>query len=330
MSMLFGKTKTIRKTKNTRTREGKAATHYGGKTIKYWELYGTLAALGAGLSKNIVAETVPDGHCAELYAIGFKPDSGTGTKETLDLEIGYDVSKLTGIKFPVLNYSGLCALPWGDDLNPPLQLDYPMRRGNLTVKYNEGQEIDLSLTAYTAGISNAVYARAKILLYEPADVARIFGVNISNFATLPGGVSQSLPYRVFADYGLNPVSLGKAKWVELYSKKVQDYEEIRLNHLGWKPFGALTGLNFDALRLYCYRNKKEFPEYEPYWKINPDYNMLPIGGDKTTVPIQKIPSVIASYVWTNTTLYAYFKDVGTAVAADDGVLQLLGTYRRIR
>lgn len=330
MSLQFKKPKTIRKGKDSRKREGKVRLP-SGQTIKYWELYGTLATLGIGLSKNIIDETVPDGHCAELYALGAETSGlDTASEKALDLEIGYDGGKKTGIRFGISNYafSGHPgALPWGDNLNPPLQLDYPMRRGNLTVKFNEGQDMELILTAGAAAIDAAVYAKAKVLLYEPADVARVFGVNVSNFATLPGGVSQALPQRVFADYAISPVSAGDEKWTELYSKAVKDYEQIKLSHVGFYP---VIATHFAELRLYDYRTKNEFPEYEPYWKINRAYNMLPIGGDITTVPIQKLPSIIADYVWSNTTLYVYFKDDGTAVAAGDGGLQLLGTYKRVR
>ena len=330
MSIIFGKSKTTKRSKGSKRREGKAKL--SGRTIKYWELYGTVASLGIGLSSNIIDEAVPDGHCAELYALGAKMASAIGTaqRKTKDLEIGYDDGKLTGIKFGISNYA-LSAktgvLPWGDNLNPPLLLDYPMRRGNLTVKFNEGQDIEIVLTADTVAIDQAVYARARVLLLEPADVMAIYGVGVSKFATLAGGVSQALPQRVFADYAMNPVSAGKQKWVTLFSKKIQDYEEIKLSHVGFYP---VLNTHFDSLRLYDYRTKKEFPEYEPYWKINRDYNMLPMGGDLTTVPIQKLPSIIADYVWTNTTLYVYFRDDATAVAVGDGELQLLGTYRRVK
>ena len=331
MSLIFRKKRTVKKDGQRRD-EGKAAFGYGSKTVKYWELYGTLASLAAGLSQNIIDVTVPNGHCAEVFAIGAKVASamGTAARKTLDLEIAYDSMKKTGIRFGISNYAFSAyagALPWGDNLKEPLLLDYPMRKGNLTVKYNEGQDMELILTADQVAIDQAVYAKMKVLLYEPADVAAIFGSGISNFATLLGGVSQALPTRVFADYAYNPVSAGDAKWVELYSKKVQDYEQVQISHMGFYP---VLMTNFDALRLYDYRTKKEFPEYEPYWKINRAYNMLPIGGDIVAVPTQKLPSMIADYIWTNTTLYIYFRDTGTAVAALDGGLQLLGTYKRVR
>ena len=325
MDPLFMRKRTVTKDGQRRD-EGKA--RFGRRTVKYWELYGTVTdTLGAGLSTNIIDVKVPDGHCAELYAIGFKPYSGTGTKETLDLEIGYDGGKRTGIRFAVSNYLHSC-LPWGDNLNPPLMFDFPMRKGNLTIKYNEGQDMELILTADEGILTgHPVHARARVLLYEPVDVAAIFGVGISNFATLAGGVSQALPHRVFADYAISPVSAGDSKWVELYSKKVQDYEQIKLSHIGVRPEIAT---HFEALRLYDYRTKNEFPEYDPYFKIGVDVNTLPMGADVTAVPIQKLVSLIADYIWSNTTLYIYFRDDGTAVAAYDGVMQLLGTYRRVR
>ena len=330
MSLIFRK-KRVTKKGGIRKEEGKATTRYGGNTVKYWELFGTVSSLGIGLSTNIIDETVPNGHCAELYAMGAELSAlGTGARKSLDLEIAHDGGKRSGIRFAASNYafSGYPGvLPWGDNLNPPLLLDYPMRKGNLTVKFNEGQDIELILTADTAAIDGAVYAKLKVLLYEPADVAALYGAGISNFATLPGGVSQALPHRVFADYAVNPISAGDEKWTELYSKKVQDYEEIMLSHIGFYP---VLNTHFESLRLYDYRTKKEFPEYEPYWKINRDYNMLPIGGDLTAVPTQKLPSMIADYVWNNTTLYVYFRDDGTAVAVGDGGIQLLGTYRRMR
>ena len=321
------KKKTVKKTPTGRVITGKAALGYGHRSVKYVELFGTLAsgALGAGLSDHIIEYEVPDGHCAELYALGVQPDYVEGPPEASNLkeiEIFYD-NKGTGIKF-LCNHLGKNALPYGDpsSVQPLRLLDYPMRRGNLTVKYNEGMLIQIQATAKGA-LQSDMYARAKILLYEPADVAAIYGATISNFATLPGGVSQSLPKMIFADYVEDFTTTKRAAWEDAYSKAVKDYEQIQLTHVGVVPHA-----NADALKLYDHRLKWEAPEYEPYWKITEGINALPFGDDAEYQPTAKLPSVVANHVYTNTTMKVQVRDDGAAAATIS--LQLLGIYRRLR
>jgi len=318
--------KTVKKVGSNRIITGKAALGYGHRSVKYVELWGQLASgsLGAGLSDNIIEYEVPDGHCAELYALGVQPDiSADATASNLkEIEIGFD-NKGTGIKF-LCNHMGKNALPYGDadSLQPIRLLDYPMRRGNLTVKYNEGMLIQIKATA-KGTLQSEANARAKILLYEPADVAAIYGATISNFATLPGGVSQSLPKMIFADYVEDFTTTKRAAWEDAYSKAVKDYEQIQLTHIGVVPH-----VNADALKLYDHRLKWEAPEYEPYFKITEGFNALPFGDDAEYQPTAKLPSVVANHVYTNTAMKVQVKDDGSAAATIS--IQLLGVYRRVR
>jgi len=299
-----------------------------GGTVKLVELYGSLAALSAGLSNKIINYTIPDGHCAELIAVGIMPDwnVGAGASRLLDTEIGYD-DKLTGIKF-LTNHAGRNALPFGDRLskNPLRLLDYPSRKGNLTPKYNEGMKIQVVVTAGAVSVADTVRARAKVLLYEEADVRGIFGTGISDFATIAGGVSQALPEVLFAEYArTDPASAGKGQWEALYEKKVQDFEEIMLAYMGIDPHA-----NADEARLYDLRLKKEFPEYEPYWKVNDAYNMLPFGDDDDYQPTTKLPTIVADHVYTNTTMRLYVKDLTAVIPQYGMAVQLLGSYKRTR
>ena len=281
------------------------------RSIKYVELFGTLSSLGAGLSSNIIDYKVPDGHCAELFALGIQPDyDPTGpTSNLLDTEIAHD-AKGTGIRF-LTNHIGKNALPYGDraSLQPMRLLDYPMRRGNLTSKFNEGMKLQLKVTAGASDIAKTVNARAKVLLYEEADAMAVYGVSISALATIPGGVSQALPRTLFADYALNYVTTARSKWEDAYSLTVKDYEQVILSHIGVCPH-----MNADALKLYDHRQKWEAPEYEPYWKIGDIINALTFGDDEDNQPTQKLPSMVADHVYTNTDLKVKVRDDGVAAA----------------
>jgi len=296
------------------------------RSVKYVELFGSIASggLGAGISGNIIDWQVPDGHCAELYALGVQPDlSADGTTSNLKcVEIGYD-GKTTGIRF-LCNHLGKNALPYGDpdSLQPIRLLDYPMRPGNLTIKYNEGQKIQIIATGKGA-LQEAIYARAKVLLYEEPDVSSIFGASISNFATLPGGVSQEYPNMIFADYVEDFSTTSRRVWQDAYSRKVQNYEQIVLSHIGVVPHA-----HADALKLFDSRLKWEAPEYEPYWIITATRNALPFGDDAEYQPTQRIPTPAADHVYTNTDLKVQVRDDGAGAATIS--VQLLGTYRRLR
>jgi len=293
-------------------------------TVKYVELYGTVAGgLGAGLSSNIIDYQVPDGHCAELFAVGVQPDFLAGASNLLDTEIAND-AKRSGVKF-LTNHLGKNALPYGDRLSkqPIRMLDFPMRPGNLTPKFNEGMKLQVVITAGAAPTVGTVRARAKILLYEPVDVATIFGCLISNFATLPGGVSQALPQILFTDYANAVTTTTLAKWFDAYTKAVKDYEQVVLSHIGVLPDGRS-----DALKLYDHRQKWEAPEYEPYFKILDVVNALPFGDDDDYQPTQKLPSPVSEHVYTNTDMKVQIRDDG-AVASTASIM-LYGTYRRLR
>jgi len=327
MSLIFRR-KNVKKTPTGRVVTGKAAPAYGHRSVKYVEIYGSVDSITAGLTTDLIEYEVPDGHCAELYALGVMPDYDPAT-ETSNLEY---VSIATedvdmGLKF-LCNHNGMNSLPYGDRASkqPMRLLDYPMRRGNLTPKFNEGVEIEIKATAGDSDVSNTVRARAKILLYEPPDVMAYYGVGINNFATLPGGVDQSLPKRIFADYAiLESATDGKSRWNDLYSKTIHDYEQVQLTHIGVKPHA-----NADSGKLYDHRLKWEAPEYEPYWKINEQYNALPFGDDDDYQPTQKLPSVIANHVFNNTTMKFQIRDNGTAIPAGGIAVQLFGVYRRVR
>lgn len=325
MSILFKHKRTSRKGKSKR-REGTA--RIGGRSVKYVEIYDSIAEIAANLTKDLIEYVVPDGHCAELYALGVMPDYDAGLDESnlLDITIAHN-DKDFGLKF-LCNHMGMNSLPYGDRLSkqPMRLLDYPMRRGNLTLKFNEGVEIEIKATATATAVDDAIRARARILLYEEADVMALYGKTISDFATLAGGHDQSLPHRLFADYArLAAESGADSKWTDLYSLSVKDYEQILLSHIGILPHA-----NADSLKLYDHRLKWEAPEYEPYWKINAVYNALPFGDDDDEQPTAKLPSMVASHLYTNTTLKLQLRDTGVAIPQYGVAVQLLGTYRKVR
>jgi hypothetical protein len=322
MSIIFRR-KNIQRTGEGRIIEGRAAPGYGKRSVKYVELFGSLesGSLGAGLSANIISYKVPDGHCAELYAIGVQPDISDTTSNLKQISIARD-GKDIGLKF-LCNHIGKNFLPYGDagSIQPIRLLDYPMRRGNLTIKFNEGQTIQIVATA-KGTLQSEVNARAKILLYEPVDAAIYYGATISNFASLPGGVEQSMPVMIFADYVEDYSTAGRGQWEDAYVRDVKDYEQIVLTHVGVVPHA-----NADSLKLYDHRLKWEAPEYEPYFKIKSGINALPFGDDADYQPTQRLPSVIADHVYTNTEMKIQVRD---SLASATVSIQLLGTYRKVK
>jgi len=296
-------------------------------SVKFVEQVGSLASLAANLSNKIINYTIPDGYAAELLSVGIMPDwnAGLAVSRLLDTEIGYD-DKLTGIKF-LTNHAGMNALPYGDRLSkqPMLPLGTPMKSGSLTPKFNEGMKMQVVVTAGDVAIEDTVRARMHFLLYEPSDCLSVFGVGISKLATIVGGVEQSSPERLFADYELlESATAGKGQWENAYSKSIQDYEQIQLSHVGVLPHE--NGLN---LKLYDLRNKKEFPEYDPYFTIAEDYNSLPFGDDDDYMPIQRLPDIIAGYIYSNTDFSVKVRDDNAVIPIGGMATQLLGHYRRI-
>ena len=330
MSIIFKKP--TRRVTVERTAGGKqiiSGPFYAGhRSIKFVELYGTLNSLSANLSDEIIDWEIPDGHAAELVGVGIIPDydPSDGSSNLLETEIGYD-DKLTGIKF-LTNHNGMNALPYGDRASkrPMFRFDEPMRRGSLTVKYSEGQTIQIVITAGSTAISRTVYARALVYLYEKGDCERVFGVPISRLNTVTGGVSQELPVMYFADYALlESATGGNAKWTDLYSKTLKDFEHLNLTKLGVKPHD-----NADALKVYDSRLKKEWPEYEPYWTITRVANMLPFGDDDDYQGPRDLPAVLKNHTFTHTTLKIQIRDTGTAIPANGVAVQLYGVYRRVK
>lgn len=297
-------------------------------SIKFVEVVGVILAadgLAAELSNKIINYTIPDGYAAELLSIGIMPDWDGAASRLLDTEIGYD-DKLTGIRF-LTNHAGMNALPYGDRLSkqPMLPLGTPMKKGSLTPKFNEGMKMQVVVTAGDEAVDEDVRARIHLLLYEPADCEKVFGVGISKLATIVGGVEQSSPERLFADYELlESATAGKGQWENAYSKSIKDYEQIQLSHVGIKPHA--NGLN---LKLFDKRNKREFPEYEPYYTIAETYNSLPFGDDDDYMPIQRLPDIIAGYTYTNTDFNVKVRDNNAIIPVGGMATQLLGHYRRI-
>lgn len=302
--------------------------YIGKRSVKFVELTGNLAALNAGLSNRIINYTLPDGYGAELIAVGIMPDwnIGAGASRLLDTEIGYD-NKLTGIKF-LTNHAGMNFLPYGDRLSkqPIRCLDRPMAKGSLTPKFNEGMKVQIVVTAGAVAIADTVRARALIHLFEDADAKAIFGVGISELATIVGGVEQSKPDVIFADYArLAVASAGTGQWEDLFTKDVKEYEAITLSHMGILPHA-----NSLSLKLYDLRYKKEFPEYDPYYTVAEAYNSIPFGDDDDYQGPLELPDVVKAWQYSNTTMSIKQKDNNAVIPQYGMAVQLLGHYRRLK
>jgi hypothetical protein len=302
--------------------------------IKYVELYGTTSSIAAGASAQVINYQPPSGFAAELYAVGVMPDVNipTGLSNLLSTSIGYD-NKLTGINFLTASgwaagQPGMNALPFGDrGAKQPLRiLDFPMQPGNLTVKYKMGSYVQIVCYASSGtAVSQPVRARAKLLLYDAYALSSVYGASLSNFDALPGGVNQALPITLFCDYALlGTATGGNGQWVDLYTKLLGNYEQILLTAVG------VAAHDFaDSGKLLDLTQKKEFPEYEPYFKINSVYNTLPFGDTTDEQPTQRLPASALTYPFTNTTMKFQIRDTGVAIAVNQIAVQLYGVYKRL-
>jgi len=296
-------------------------------TVKYVELYGEVSSIGANAEATIINWTVPDGHCAELFAVGVIPDydPDTGASNLDGVYIKADGKAIPHSNFSA-NHNGKNFLPFGDRAcrRPLFIFDRPLVPRNLTYKFNEGDKIQIVGKAGSTAVSKPVRVRASVFLLEPEDVRRIYGVDINKFATLPGGHQQEKPILLFAEYYDNPKTSGKSKFEALAEIPIKTYEQVQLRMIGVAPHD-----NADALKLVDHRTKKEFPEYEPYWKINSLYNMLPFGDDEDFQGAVELPAPVKEYIWTNTTLKIMIRDNGTAIPEAGVRVQLIGMYKQV-
>jgi len=297
-------------------------------TVKYVELFGTVSSIPANSEVRIVRFEVPAGHCAELFAIGVIPDFNPSTN-TSNLD-GVFVA-VNGRKFPHANFSanGVSrnAVPYGhaSSKQPIFRIDRPLTPGNLTYKFNEKETVEIWGRAGDSAVSLPVYVRALLFLLEEEDVRTIYGKSVTNFATLPGGHQQENPVLLFAEYFDNVATSGKGRFESVAEIDLAPWEQLQLRKLGVYPHD-----NADSLKLVDYRTKKEFPEYEPYWKVNASYNVLPFGDANDFQPAPELPDVIKLYTWTNTKLMIQVRDTGTAIPAKGMRFQLIGVYRVVR
>jgi len=118
-------------------------------TIKFIELYGELTSIPKGQYRNIISFEVPRTYACEVYAIGVQPDLdvATNTSNCDRLYIAKEDKPFIG---PIrVNHIGQNALPYGDRASrrPLWQLDEPLKRDNLTAKFNEGDVFNVQIYA---------------------------------------------------------------------------------------------------------------------------------------------------------------------------------------
>jgi len=201
--------------------------------------------------------------------------------------------------------------------------DEPLKPGNLTYKFNEGEYIRLVGVAGASAVSNTVRARLRVLLLEEEDAKKIYGVGITDFATLPGGHQQERPVMLYAKV-VDCVATTANVWTD-NDIEIKAYEQIRLKMIGVKP-----ATHSYKMRLKDHRTKVEFPDRDPYWIIKEQANMLPFGDDDDYQGPELLPLPIRNYIWTNTTMKIQILDDGTALSAGDVRIQLIGEYRQVR
>lgn len=299
--------------------------------VKLVELYGSASSIGSGSEGLIISWKVPSGYVAELVGIGvipdYDPDAGTSYLQKVMIAAG-DSESTVGKKFEHSNFSatyGKNILSYGGDgaEQPLFEIRPFLTPGSLTYKFAEGKYIQ-TVGYASGGTASNVKARAKVLLIPKEEVPQYYGVSASEFASLPGGHNQSRPMLLYAEYFDNSATSGNNRWEDLAEITLQDYEFLRITHLGVAP-----AEHADALKLVDDRTKEEIPDREPYWKITTGANVLPFGGDLSKQPMYALPSFIATREWNHTTLKIQIRDDGNALSAGDVRVQVLGVYRAV-
>jgi len=293
--------------------------------MKLVEPYGEVASIPADSQAIITEFEIPTGYAAELFAIGVAPDlvAGASYLDHVYLAVG-DVSGTIGSKIEHSNFSanhlGKNAVPYGgaSSEQPMLLIDTPATPGNLTYKFPEAKFIQLvGVNTDVANATGKVFGRMKVYLLDAGEVSAIYGTTIAGIDDVAGGIKSK--ERLWAEFYDNPATAGKGRFEDLASITVRDYETINLKKIGVKPAD-----HAETLKLYNYRTKEEFPEYEPFWTITPEANVLPFGDDADKQPMQELPDFIKTYMWNNTLMKVQMRDDNNVVSAGTVRVQLIG------
>ena len=299
--------------------------------MKIIPVYGEIDSIGANQSAVIAEFQVPNGHVAELFEIGVIPDydpsTGVSNLDGIYFAHSSEAGKL-GSAFEhsniSANYNGKNAAPYGDKAckQPPLLIDNPATPGNLTYKEAGGKVLQVVGRAGSSA-TGKVRVRARVAVYKNDEVPTYFGVDSSQFTSLPGGPDQTNPMLPYFEYFDNAnATEGASKWEDIKVISVQDYEEITIARMGVAPSD-----NCEWLRIYDERESKYFPSLMDYpYRVTPTENIFPFGGCDSYQPTQSVPADLASHVFTNTNLHIQLQDNGNVVPADGIRVQLFGVY----
>ena len=301
-------------------------------TVEIVEKYDSTNSISANGYDSLIDYEVPEGYVAELVGLGIIPDydPSDGSSHALYVKVASE----TGEFWPPAGAKALCKhgmnwFSWGSPASkkPLFMFDQPGKRNSLTLKFNTKDTIKIHIYADDTGVSDYVYVRALIYLYDVNALKRYFGIDdLSKFATLPGGHMQgNIRKFLFIDYAINSSATeGKGKWEDVYSKEIAEYEQVTVTHIG-----VIGHANALYGRLFETKNEKKLPDREPYWLVNEVRNVLPFGDcdmilGPAALPANKIPT------YNFTTLKFQVQDNNAAIPADSFVVQLKGVYRKVR
>lgn len=293
------------------------------------ELYNEhTSGIGDNAQDIILSWQVPTGYVAELVAVGvipdYDPDTGASYLDTVQIASGTRgdrIGKIFEHSVFSANYNKNI-LSYGNETTkqPLFKFGEYGNPHSLTYKFASGRYIQI-IGGASGGTTGTIKTRALVVLYEKDEVPVIFGVPAERFSTLPGGHDQENPILLYAEVFDNSATSGNAKWEDLASIDLESYEYLSIHKIGVIPHA-----NADALKIFDNRTKEEFPDREPYWKVQEGVNMLPFGRDQDIIPMRELPDFISSKVFNDTTLKIQIRDNGTSIPADAMRVQVLGVY----
>ena len=295
--------------------------------VRFIELYGTYSStIAANSEATIYSYTVPTGYALEVFALGIVPDYDASTDTSGLFQVYFKDNDLPfeNLYFPA-NYH-YNALPFGGGYSkqPIFKFGEPLTPGNFTLKFAEKRTFSIVGQTLGTATQGDIKIRALAFLLEPDDISKVYGTDMGGFGTLPG--SQSfLAGRPFGKVLYNSAaSSGDTKWNTLLSLDVPNYEQYVVTHMAVKPT-----TNLDALRFYDVKDSLYMPDRDPWLLAREADYTWPFGSANDYQGMRVLPAPLPTHVWTNTTLEIDYRDLGTAISANDLIVYIKGIWKKV-
>ncbi len=295
--------------------------------VRFIELYGEYSGTILKNSEAVIFEyTVPTGYALEIYALGIVPDydPSTGASGLHAVYFKDNDLPFENLFYPANYYYN--ALPFGGGYSkqPIRKFGDPLTPGSFTLKFREKRTFKVVGQTLNADTVGNIKVRALGYLLEPDDISKVYGTDMAGFGELPGS-QRFIAGRPFGMVIYNSAaSSGDTKWNTLLSKDIPDYEQYIVTHMAVKPT-----TNLDALRFYDVKDSLYMPDREPWLLAREEDYTWPFGGPNDYEGMRVLPAPFPTHIWTNTTMTIEYRDLGTAISANDLIVFIYGIWKKV-